>query len=88
MDNPLRQAIVEIVETKQGCKATELVDFIAGTHPELLVVLDDLTDTIEEMVHEGELVEVEYVLPQIEYRAKSYLLPRGTQIIVHDGRMR
>ena len=88
MDNPVKQAIREIVEARQGCKATELVVFLTEEHPELLVMLGETPEAIEELVHEGELVEVEYVLPTMDYRVKGFLLPRGSQVVVHDGKPR
>ena len=84
----LKRAIVEMVEEEQGVKATELIPQIAIKHPELIVVLNDLPETLEQLVHEGELVEVEYVLPLMSYKTKSWYLPKGTQVIVHDGRPR
>jgi len=88
MDNPIKKAIKEIVEARQGCKATELVVFIAEERPELLVVLGEVIEAVDELIHEGEIVEVEYILPTMDYRVKSFLLPKGTQIIVHDGKPR
>jgi hypothetical protein len=35
---------------------------------------------IAELCAEGELVEVEYVLPNMTYRVKTFLLPKGTEI--------
>ncbi len=43
-------------------------------------------DLINRMVKEGDLVEIEFVLPTMDYRVKSYYFPRGTKlnIIRHD----
>jgi hypothetical protein len=84
----MRKAIIEIVNEKQGIKATELIPEIAMRHPELLVALTELPEVLEQLVHEAEIVEVEYVLPLLSYKSKSWYLPKGTQVIVHDGRPR
>lgn len=40
----------------------------------------NVIDLIDEMVKAGDLVEVEYILPTMNYRVKSFLLPKGTKI--------
>lgn len=80
----LKTRIAERVFELQGCKATELYFM------EELVVecrsadadskARDLPAIIEEMVSEGKLVEVEYLLPNMNYRIKSFLLPAGTVV--------
>jgi len=81
----LKQAIINIVLNKQGCKATELPVEIAVEHPELLSQLDNVIEVLDELVEEGNLVEVEYVLPNMNYRIKSVYFPKGTQIVVRNG---
>ncbi len=71
-----KDMIVEAVESKQGCKATELTAI-----PEIVLgVGDNLVPYIYELVEEGRLVEVEYTVPSVPYRLKSFLLPQGTEI--------
>lgn len=82
----LKQAIIETITAKQGVKSTELVAILASEHPELLVMMGNLADILEELVHEGEIVEIEYSLPNMRYRAKSWYLPKGTHVVVYDGR--
>lgn len=76
----LREAIIQIVTDKQGCKATELAPLIAEGYPDLVCELDKVVETIESLVASGELVEVEYILPQMTYRIKSMLFPKGTEV--------
>ncbi len=76
----LKRVIVDIVTRKQGCKATELVAFIAEEDSSLIEHFD--VELIEQMVSEKLLVEVEYVLTEMTYRTKSFLLPPGTQVNV------
>jgi hypothetical protein len=77
----VKNKIVEIVTLKQGCKAIEL----GAALVEILTQDGDcddfpIPDLIEELVQEEKLVEVEYVLPAMNYRIKSFLLPAGTEI--------
>jgi len=67
-----KDAICQHVAEAQGCKATELA--VA------LWQAEDLSSLIAELVSEGRLTEVEYVLPNLNYRAKSFLLPGNTSI--------
>ena len=68
--------ILDLVTSKQGCKATELAVEIA-TKADI--------DLVQTLVTEGRLVEIEYVLPNMPYRIKSFLLPKDTQIRVCNG---
>ena len=77
-----KQMIVDTVTQKQGCKATELM----GERAVVQAMLDANSDTItaiEDLVKSGELVEIEYILPTIPYRIKSFLLPRGSSVPHH-----
>jgi hypothetical protein len=75
--------IVYMVASKQGCKATELV-----ADKEVLPVIPagfDIPKLIQELVWEQKLVEVEYSLPDMEWRCKSFLLPGKTEVRVVVG---
>lgn len=75
----MKDNIIEVIKDCQGCKATELpvklVHFIGAWDVEL----DNLPELIEELVSEGKLCEIEYILPGTD-RIKSFLLPAGTEI--------
>jgi len=84
----LKDEIVRIVTEYQGMKATELVTYIPltiHTKKDLLWVTttENIIAAINELVKERRLVEVEYVLPNMSYRVKSFLLPAGTQLDVN-----
>lgn len=70
-----KKLIIEAVTNYQGLKLTELAS------------LDELADIavvdlVNELIKEGNLVEVEYVLPSMNYRVKSFILPKGTEVDV------
>lgn len=75
--------IVEQVENMQGCKATELAAEVS-----LISVFAEHrhTDLVEEAIRSGRLIELEYALPEMSYRMKSFLLPaRSTQVAIRWG---
>lgn len=85
----LKELITRVVEGRQGCKATEVVVFMLEhvqsypeDEPEEGIAPSTLLPALEEMVRDGELCEVEYTLPDMEYRLKSFLLPKDTQVSV------
>jgi len=76
-----KQVIVDTVTDVQGCKATELIAHVAGRLEEEFPQ-HDFMRALNELLESGELEEVEYVLPQMDYRTKSFLLPKNTQIFL------
>jgi hypothetical protein len=70
--------VLQLVENKQGVKATELAPYLVENQD----IHYPWVDLIYELIQKGELVEVEYVLPQLNYRAKSFLLPKGATVNV------
>ena len=78
-DDQGRQRIINLVQHGYPVKATVLV-----TRPELAELwlrVEDPNQFLEKMVADGLLVEVTYVAPDTEYRAKSVYFPAGTVIL-------
>jgi hypothetical protein len=75
----VKQQIVSVVEGRQGCKLTELV-----ADPDLLDAVTSVgrqfIDLVNELIDEGRLVEVEYTVPRLNWRLKSFILPAGSEI--------
>jgi hypothetical protein len=77
----LKDTIVTL--TRNGIKAMQLIaeedlaPYLAS-HQQF-----DLNDIFEELVTEGRIIEIEYVLPNKD-RIKSFFLPVGTEIRVRD----
>jgi hypothetical protein len=75
----MKAAIAAAVLECQGCKAIELLLKLPDwTRKGIYESSFDFVELIEEMVDEGTLVE--YVLPNMTYRIKSFLLPAGTEL--------
>jgi len=77
-----KDLIIQVVIDKQGAKATVL-----AAEEQLLNLGHDFPDLVEELVEEKRLVEVEYILPDMNYRCKSFLLPKGTRVRVKNGEL-
>ena len=81
-----KQLIVDAVERLQGAKATELVVAIAGMMgPD--IDGDELVDLIDELVTDNKLLELEYILPSMPERMKSFLLPAKSKVFVSLDRV-
>jgi hypothetical protein len=77
---PLREAILTTVNSHQGIKGVELVLNVMGMVGP--VMFDDREYMLElsRLLDEGEIIEIEYALPTMEYRLKSLYFPKGTRI--------
>ena len=79
----LRELITAIVTREQGCKGVELVTkVVVQAHNSGLNDCSDgrsVLEMLQRMVDQDELVEFEYVLPEIPYRTKSFFLPKDTK---------
>lgn len=76
----IKSIIKKTVNNNQGIKATELV--LEVMHQSSDMNLDAYEDALMELIKEGEIVEVEYTLPQMDYRVKSWYLPKDTVVII------
>lgn len=76
--------IIETVERLNGCKATELA---ARVTEEVFKRGEqqlpfDFVEILQKIIDRGDLEEVEYILPNLSFRTKSFVLPKGTQIFL------
>jgi hypothetical protein len=76
-EESLKKMIVDHVVGVQGCKATELaaVSEIAVACRTLGVSFNRV---ISDLVDEGNLIEIEYSVPNLPDRIKSFFLPSGS----------
>jgi hypothetical protein len=78
--------VVRTVYEKQGIKATELACIAAKAAVENnWDRREPFPDLVERMIQEGRIKEVEYCVPQIPQRIKSFLLPSGARIRLDQG---
>jgi len=79
----VKSLIIQIVSDKQGCKGVELVTELASQvymaqkepSPEF-----DIPQILSDMADDGEIIEIEYWTPVMEYRVKSFYLPKGSEV--------
>src|ERR1019366_10274149 len=77
----MRKALLTSLTNMQGpCKGTDLVcravdllynDWRRGAAVSIDGSSQDLLDVLDELVAEGEIIEISYVLPSMDYREKS-----------------
>ena len=73
----MTQSILEYVNECGPVKASEI-----------LVNCRCTPEEIQSLVEKGELIEIEYVVPRMNYRIKSLLFPKGTEIEIVIGKAR
>ncbi len=78
----IKDLVSKTVNEHQGIKATELVVLVVQQCSEFPFKHEEFENAVSELVEEGEIVELEYTLPSMDYRVKSYYLPKGTVIEV------
>ena len=76
----VKNLIVQMVTDLQGVKATKLAAELIPVWLEY-----DAPELFEELVEEGQLVEIEYVLPEMNFRCKSFYFPKVTKVTVENA---
>lgn len=74
----VKDFIVHIVEARQGIKGVDLGAKLAGEFFHYNLEGNVIIGILEMLVIEGRILEIEYVLPKMDYRVKSFYLPAGT----------
>lgn len=80
-----------IRRTANGCKGVDLATHVSS---ELITkyahVYNDLKEdhellfkVIEDLIERGEIIEIAYVVPDTDYREKSFYVPKGTDIRIN-----
>ena len=72
----LQQTILNIVEASQGIKGATLEAQLSTNF--LTMDMKEIENVIEGMIIDGEIVEVQYKIP--DYGLKSFILPKGTHV--------
>lgn len=79
----LKDHVYDIVVRLQGCKATEIIPRLSLEALQSLEEGNDISTIIAELINERRLIEVEYELPQMDWRTKSFLLPFKTDVRIN-----
>lgn len=83
----IKQNVIQIVTDNPGVKGTE-IPLLLSEEVRLSNCATKLSTILEDLVKEGEIVEVEYTLKTMDYRAKSMFFPWGTSVNVIDNSIR
>lgn len=74
----MKEEIVELVNDFGPIKATELV--VRLIEKQGFTQNSLITDILNELVKNGDIIEVSYILPSMTYREKVLYFPKGTII--------
>lgn len=85
----IKETILNIVKGSNGCKMIELASNVSLYNELRLANLEttDITKIIDEMICSNLLIEIEFVLPDMDYRVKSFLVPGDTEIRIRDSKL-
>jgi hypothetical protein len=80
----LRTAILNYVREVQGCKITELC---AVEHLVIAAIEEktNLGEVVYELIEEGSLISIDYILSNMTYRMKTFVLPAKTRVVIPDA---
>jgi len=82
----IEDLIIDLINLNYGLKGAELSLKVMAK--DLTMTNNEILDTIFTMIEQGDLVEVEYILPG-NHTSKSFVLPKGTHInIINKTRVK
>ena len=90
MRDELKKLIIDRVTERQGCKAMELMGdgklmkFLDSYGPGL--PSKEFMAALSELIEDEQLIEIEYTIPALPWRAKSFLLPGGSSATIVDAK--
>jgi hypothetical protein len=92
MIEKIKSTIIEIISRHPGIDGTSLVLFLTEKikAEDVIGNTSNVNEIVEELISEGSLVAVDYILPTQLYRNNSYtkssrLYPKGTKIVIWDN---
>jgi len=80
----LKSIILEVVTSINGGKGVDIATRVAveaANQNNGSYLLDEYHSVLEELINGGELVEVEYTTPANQGRLKSFILPKGSEVV-------
>jgi hypothetical protein len=78
----IRSEIINIIISGQGIKTSSLIPEVPPKFFQAGISGEQILAVIQDLVADGEIIEIEYTLPNMPYRTKSFLLPAKTQVRV------
>jgi hypothetical protein len=82
----LQVAIAHILSVHGPMKGVDLcLKVMAHLHPALFE-REEYELVLQNMVAAGDILEIEYILPSMDYRIKSIFFPKGTRFPLDESR--
>lgn len=83
----IKTIMAMVVNERNGMKATELAADRRVIEAALAAEKEtgksvEVPDLMDELVKEGQFVEVQYTVPDMPYRIKSFYLPKGSKVTI------
>lgn len=78
----LKEAILRIVESHPGINSVKLVTDVAGIINPAEVDAEIYNAILNKLIKDKDILELEYILPDMSYRLKSIYFPKGTEFIL------
>lgn len=81
----MREIILHMVNTHEGLKGVDLALKVMGEINPVVFKYEDYLPILRELVRSGEVIELEYVLPDsgnTHYFPKHIYFPKGTEIVL------
>ena len=87
-----KSTMIEIISRHPGIDGTSLVLFLTEKimAEDVIGNTSNVNDIVEELINDGSLVAVDYILPTCLYKDQSYtknsrLYPKGTKMVIWDA---
>lgn len=75
-----KELICQTINRKPGIRAIDLLLKVISDNEEFVELGSHFNTAIEELVENGDIVEIEYVLDTMNYRCKTIYFPKGTHV--------
>jgi len=81
----MKDIIINIVESSQGIKGVDLALKVMSLVNPQKFDSGIFASELVSLVTSGEILEIEYILPEMNYRVKSFYLSKGTKICANEN---
>ena len=77
----MKEEILKIVSSHNGIKSVELAMNIMSIINPLVFETEEFHNALSDLISSGEIIELEYIDPDIDYRIKSIYFKKGTKFM-------
>ena len=80
----MKDIILEVVNRSSGIKAVDLALKVMEKVNPTVFDTEDFHKSFDTLIKDGEIIELEYIDPDTDYRIKSILFKKGTAILNNE----